>query len=50
MGIVSFSILIWDHIITFGDEVRLHLRENPPVLRLITPIGTIYLERQQGRS
>lgn len=50
MGIVSFSILIWDHMITFGDEVRLHSCLTFLVPNLIVPIGAIYLERQQGPS
>ena len=29
MGFVSFMILIWDHIITLGDEVRLKCKDWP---------------------
>ncbi|KZW02323.1 hypothetical protein EXIGLDRAFT_735783 [Exidia glandulosa HHB12029] len=50
IGVVSFSVLLYDHLITFGDEVaviwsRAHGRRNGPliylfiILRYFAPIG-----------
>ncbi|KAJ8474586.1 hypothetical protein ONZ45_g15901 [Pleurotus djamor] len=36
VGFASFTILIWDHIITFGDEVRKRIY---PALQLPLPHG-----------
>ncbi|TFK48721.1 hypothetical protein OE88DRAFT_1737495 [Heliocybe sulcata] len=48
MGFAAFSILIWDHVVTFGDEVELLWKGNHGLFthlfflnRYITPLGFV---------
>lgn len=49
MGFISFMILVWDHIITFGDEVCPCSQANRVKAdKQRNPLGRVYMERKEG--
>ena len=45
MGFVAFTILVWEHMITFNDEVSFPYSQYDILLKRAA--GTIYMERSQ---